>query len=128
MKDRHTIIFLSVIIVIPLVMILFCYGSSSCIKKAEQAVDTGVDRSLAARPEEAEFQIQKLKKDWQRHSRKLVLFLDHDDVNSVELEIEEFSAAVLQEDRDVAERSGAKIKALLAMIEDKDKLTLRNLL
>jgi hypothetical protein len=109
-------------------MILFCYGSSSFIKKAEQAVDTGVDRSLAARPEEAEFQVQKLKKDWQRHSRKLVLFLDHDDVNSVELEIEEFSAAVLQEDRDVAERSGAKIKALLAMIADKDKLTLRNLL
>ena len=128
MKDKHTIIFLTVITLIPLAMILFCYGSSDCIKKAEQTVNTGVDSSLAARPEEAEIQVQKLRRDWQRHSHRLVLFLDHDDVNSVELEVEEFSAAVLQGDREVAERSGAKIKALLAMIADKDKLTLRNLL
>ena len=87
-----------------------------------------VDRSLAEDVVNKEAAVSELKDIWQSRSRKLVLFLNHDDVNGVELEIEEFSAAIIQGDREVAERSGAKIKCLLDMMAGKDKLTLRNML
>ena len=109
-------------------MILFCIGTSSSIKNTQKAVSGAVDRSLDADDANGEAAVSELKDIWQRHSHKLVLFLNHDDINGVELEIEEFSAAIIQGDREVAERSGAKIKCLLDMMAGKDKLTLRNLL
>jgi hypothetical protein len=126
--DRHTKIFISAIIFIPLAMILFCIGTSRSIKNTQKAVSGAVDRSLAEDVVNKEAAVSELKDIWQSRSRKLVLFLNHDDVNSVELEIEEFSAAIIQGDRDVAERSGTKIKCLLDMMAGKDKLTLRNML
>ncbi|MBO5417383.1 MAG: DUF4363 family protein [Clostridia bacterium] len=126
--DRHTKIFISAIIFIPLAMILFCIGTSSSIKNTQKAVSGAVDRSLDADDANGEAAVSELKDIWQKHSHELVLFLNHDDVNGVELEIEEFSAAIIQGDREVAERSGAKIKCLLDMMAGKDKLTLRNLL
>ena len=126
--DRQTKIFISAIIFIPLAMILFCIGTSRSIKTTQKAVSGAVDRSLAEDVVNKEAAVSELKDIWQSRSRKLVLFLNHDDVNGVELEIEEFSAAIIQGDRDVAERSGAKIKCLLDMMAGKDKLTLRNML
>jgi hypothetical protein len=126
--DRHTKIFISAIIFIPLAMILFCIGTSRSIKTTQKAVSGAVDRSLAEDVVNKEAAVSELKDIWQSRSRKLVLFLNHDDVNGVELEIEEFSAAIIQGDKDVAERSGAKIKCLLDMMAGKDKLTLRNML
>lgn len=130
--DRHTKFFLAAIIIIPSVMVLLWVLTSGCIKRAEQdisgALDNVIEMIELGDDSRIETSLDELNKKWKHHSDCLLLFLNHSEINEVELGIVRFCSAVRSGDADSVVSNSDQIKSMLEMMRCYDEISIRNIL
>lgn len=73
-------------------------------------------------------EIETLVSKWEKHQKRLVMFLHHEDINELEFSITQFRRAAEFGDYEAAVQNADRIRCLFKMIREHDEVTVRNIL
>lgn len=145
--DKTTAAFYAVIVLIPLFMLGMWLTSAAWIREAETEVlgalggvirtvaaeeagqdGTGQDGTGESGADALRQSVDALSRSWERHQKRLALFLHHDEINEIEFSVTQFRRAAEFGDYEAAVHNADRIRCLFKMLREHDEVNIGNLL